>query len=236
MPVCNMALAAGLGMPFTTNLIKENLQEGDLVVLAYEYTHWNSFDENLQPEVVMAACDSRPSLLRYVERSSRVKLLRYFPTYAFKKMNSYFFDSIVGAGVNQSAAYNRDGDLIYPRSECVLPDPVNVQVAIHSNISPEFAAFINDFCSYAQDQGAQVVVSVPPLFDEALTSSPEEIQAFESALGEAIDCPIISNVSDYIFPRSLMYDTVYHCNEEGAKERTLLLAADIKNYLLVALP
>lgn len=231
MPVCNMALAAGLGMPFTTNLIKESLQEGDLVVLAYEYVHWNSFDENLQPEIVMAACDSRPGLLRYVEPSSRIKLLRYFPTYAFKKINSCCFVPIEGGGVNQSGAYNEDGDLIYPRPECVLPEPVTVQAAIHSNISPEFAAFVNDFYAYALDRGAQVVISSPPLFDEALISTPEEIQTFENALQAAVDCPVISAVDDYIFPRSLMYDTVYHCNEAGARERTLLLAKDIERYL-----
>lgn len=231
--VCNMAHAAGLGMPFSTNLVRDSLQKGDLVVLAYEYSHWNSLDENMQPEVIMAAVDGRPELLKYVEPASWSKLMQYYPTYMFKKLNAFLVHPIRGAGVNCSNAYDENGDLIYSRPDCTLPDPIEVSVQIRSDwINSAFVQYVNSFINFANSRGAQVVISCPPLLDEAVTSSPEEIQQFEQTLAEQMNCPVISHVEDYVYSREWMFDTIYHCNERGMEKRTTQLSEDLLTYLI----
>ena len=48
---------------------------------------------------------------------------------------------------------------------------------------------------------------------------------------DRLDYAVISNVKTYLFEHRLMYNSLYHPNDEGAALRTSLLTADIKRYL-----
>ena len=58
-----------------------------------------------------------------------------------------------------------------------------------------------------------------------------DASAFEALADEEeekIGIDFISDPADYLYPKDLMYDTVYHCNSEGARVRTMQLVSDLQ--------
>ena len=104
-----------------------------------------------------------------------------------------------------------------------------------ATLSDDMAAYLNELGSYAASQGAQVVVSSPPVMDEAVRSTPADIAAYRASLTARLNLPVISDPRDYVLPRSDFFDTQYHCNDRGQAVRTGLLARDLRRYLSDAL-
>ena len=88
MQVANLGLYAGFGDLFQTELVKANLSEGDIVLLAYEY---NWMDESaftdILSDTVMSGIDDDIGLYRYVPARNWNQILGYLFTYAKDKRN-----------------------------------------------------------------------------------------------------------------------------------------------------
>ncbi len=83
-------------------------------------------------------------------------------------------------------------------------------------------------------RGAVLVMSFGPhdlsrLRPDELTQ--EKYDKVNAYCAEVLDYPVISDVGKYIMEHSKFYDSEWHLNDEGAKERTRNLADDIKAYL-----
>ncbi len=125
--------------------------------------------------------------------------------------------------------------MIFNREKCTLPQDIpsnygNVKI-YNYKISDDSIEYINNFYDYAKEKNADVVISFPPILDERFYGTEEDIKNYENNLKENLKPQVISNVTDYIFPRKYMFDTIYHCNNEGEKISSERLANDINNYL-----
>ena len=63
---------------------------------------------------------------------------------------------------------------------------------------------------------------------EALTCDPSELDKLKETEQKLIGIPFISDPQDYLFPKELILDALYHCNSEGEKKRTELLIKDLE--------
>jgi len=236
MPVVNMALHAGFGMPFETEVTKGNIRSGDIVILVYEYSEW--FSLNYDPTLIMPALDNHFFMYKYVSPQFIDETMKYLPTYASKKIDAYLGEEPVT--VDFTGTYSRsafvDGNMMTDRPACVLAVPVpgdsTYNLLINESvISPEVVDNVNRFNQYVMSKGATLLISFPPVLDEVLDSSEEEIADFEIKLDAQLDPVIISSVENYIFPRACMFDTIYHCNNLGVETRSKILSEDIRRYL-----
>lgn len=233
MHVVNAALHAGFGMPFQTEIVKGNINQGDVVILVYEYKHWSNllFDAAL----VTSAIDNHIEMYKYIPVQFADETIKYMPTYASEKIDSFL--GLIPVGVDESGTYCKsafsNGDMILDRPACVLPYPITDIPAIIDLdiISPDVINYVNQFNRYVKDRGAILLISFPPVLDEGVNSNHEDIIAFEKELEIQLDAPIISRVEDYVFSREYMFNTLYHCNNSGAEMRSYLLSADIDKYL-----
>lgn len=85
-----------------------------------------------------------------------------------------------------------------------------------------------------RETGALLLMSFGT-FDRARLSpeaaTEEEFAAFTKKCADALDYPVISDIGTYIMEHKSFYDSEWHPNEEGARERTRSLVADLKAYL-----
>ncbi len=233
MPVVNLALHAGFGMPFETEITKGNINEGDYVVLVYEYSQWSQ--QYWDSSLIMTAIDNEIEMYKYVPVNFVENTMKYFPTYASKKMDSFLGISIVSAYGTYSKSSFLNGNMVLDRPTCTLPDPAPVETFGQAIINPgiinsEVVAYVNEFNSYVTAKGAILLISFPPVLDEAVFSTQEEIMAFENLLDLQLEPPIISSVEDYIFDRGSIFDSIYHCNNFGEIKRSELISRDLVFY------
>ncbi|WP_162872830.1 hypothetical protein [Austwickia chelonae] len=232
MPTVNISLQSGYGMRFQTDLVRGNLHKGDIVIIAYEYAMMSLLD-SYSPELVLTGFDGHLRRFRYIPRESWLDTATYFPTFFSKKMDARTVP-VVSKGVYSRSAFDQNGQMIYPRPTTAVPSPLPEKffVAIDRNrLSSDMADYLNDLHDYVKGQGARLALSYPPVMDEAVTSSEEEIAQFSAEVANKLTFPIISNPKDYILPREYFYDTQYHCNTRGEHMRTDLLARDITHFL-----
>lgn len=237
-PVTSLALHAGFGNRFPMELSKANIQSGDIIVLAFEYQVYND-EDRFGSELVATALDHRIDMYRALSFDDMVQIVRYFPKFLFKKVDSLMQnpDGVPAAGVYARSAFNEHGNMIFRRPKCVLPnaplspESYTVSHLQASHIRQDAIDTLNAYISYAQERGAHVVVSFPPCLDELIVGSKADIEGYQQALKERLHAPVISNIFDYIYPREYIYDAAYHCTDEGTQKRTEQLIQDLKNYL-----
>lgn len=230
----NLALHAGFGMKFQTEIAKGNISKGDLVIISYENANWSKNTESA--ELIVTAIDNNINMYRYVPRESYGDIVKYLPTYFFKKLDSAFITPIQFNGIYSRSSFDSYGNMIFNRPNCILanplPDKNEDRIKINKSIiSDEMIKYVNEFNEYVRSKGATLVVSFSPTLNEAVLSNKNEVVEFQTYLAEKLNVPIISNVNDYIFDRSYFYDTIYHLNSYGEVERTKLLVRDINKFL-----
>lgn len=58
-----------------------------------------------------------------------------------------------------------------------------------------------------------------------------EYIAFQQQLESKLDCPVISDFTDYFIDYQYFFDTAFHLTDEGTRIRTQLLADDLRKYM-----
>jgi hypothetical protein len=234
MPVVNLALHAGMGMKFQTELTKANIQKDDIVILGYEYGGWNSID-NFGADLIVTGIEDKKEMYGYIPQTHYKDVAKYIPKYVGRKLG-YYLGVYPGAKSTYSKSSFKDGKMILDRPKCTLSEPINEKnygaaKISRSIISDEAIEYVNSFNQYVISKGATLLVTFPPVLNEQVNDSDANIIDFKKCLIDKLDCPVISDVKPYMFPREYMFDTIYHCNNYGEKMRTELLAEDINKYL-----
>ena len=230
----NLGLHGGFGLKFQTEISKGNISKGDIIILAYEDTQWEI--SNLSPELVVTGIDDKIDKYRYISKEYYIDIIKYLPTYFFKKLDSAFVTPTRASGVYSRSSFDSDGNMIFSRPNCVLPNPVPEipfgRIKLNKSlIRDDMTNYVNEFNTYVKDRGATLLISFSPALNEAVLSNKDEISGFQSSLNERLNAPIISDINDYIFERKYFYDTIFHLNSYGEIERTKLLIRDLNKFL-----
>lgn len=229
--VVNLGLHAGFGQLFHSELSKANINKGDIVLLSYEYNWCNDKQfKSIGTELVMSGIDSHVELYRYMPLRTWPSILGYLGTYAYKK-NTF----VPAEGQYSREAFDREtGQMTFLRNynmndyrtQIDLYGTIDISDTVISDVSIEY---LKRYKSFIEQKEAVVCFVAPPLLREAVTCSLDEFEKIKKEEQEIIGIPYISNPIDYLYPETLMSNSIYHCNSRGEKERTRQLINDLYN-------
>lgn len=228
--VANLGLHEGFGHLFSSELAKANINEGDIVLLGYEYG-WPIDFETLDQRLIMSGIDSD------LEIYTRIPVGRWkdFVGYLFK------YAEIKNLYEGASGIYSREafdsetGQMIIERNFNLEynADIHGVVDISEVKISDEAKTYLIDFKQFVEQRGASIYFISPPVAMDGVACDYREFDRLKQREEEEIGIPYISNPVDYIFPCELMADTIYHCNSTGEKVRTELLIHDLRRASII---
>lgn len=229
MPVVNMGLHGGVGNVFNEQAAKINVQKGDIIVLCP--SNFDDDDKIKNPELAWVTIENHIELYRFIRVKDIPDMVKAYPSYLKKCINLWTnsIGNFAEEGIYARQMYNEYGDNISDRPES-LPELEfsEVQVPV---IGDTYVNRINELNEYITERGAVLVIAAYPIAYYEDAPKKQEYEVFQKELDEKLDCPIISDYTDYCFEPKLFYNTYLHLTNDGAKIRTELLISDIKNYL-----
>lgn len=231
MPVVNLGLHGGLGNAFHERIAKLNINKGDIVVICHStFSDANNIPD---PSLAWITYDNRVDLLPLFRLSDFKTLFLSYSNYlkASFKLWIHGTGNMLNDGCYSRNAFNAYGD--------VVVKPKDRQMDADLFFKDNVVGFpqINDTCvnrlnklnRYCQERGASMVVAGYPIaYGKYANFEADDLYEFKERLDAALDCDVISDYTDYVYPYDYFYDTVLHLTDEGARIRTLQLITDIK--------
>lgn len=234
MPVVNMGLHGGLGNAMHEEMAKMNVCEGDIYIIC----HTNYSDSNSIEDGVLAwtTIEDHWDLWRLLRNEDIKTMIDSFPIY-LKKCITLWLDGsgnqIPPAEYYYRGVFNEYGDVAKSRKECRLDEDAIASIGECPGINDNCIDRLNKLNNYLNERGAEMVVAAYPVIlpensDEEFNT---KFRNFEQELAARLECPVISEFTDYFYDQSYFFDTIHHLNDNGVKLRTQQLIDDLTVYM-----
>ena len=232
-PAVNFGLYGPLGTAIMMDLTRGHIHDGDIVVLAPETDH-QTMSMYFNGEAMWDACDSDFTMLFKVRPHDWGEMLGSFWTYAQKKYQFYLYGKPHPDGVYDHDSFNEYGDIDFRRDQPVMNDWFDPEVLVDldpSIIDDDYVDYVNRYIDYCRRQGATVYFSWPPMNGLSVKQDLQGILEYATYVRDHFDCPVISNITQYIMEAGYFYDTNYHLTDLGTIDHTARLIQDLQNYI-----
>lgn len=252
-PVVNMGLNGFLGARYLLSEPADQLRDGDLAVIAFEYdTYYSSVDG--RPDSLFGVAKARLGAFEHMTWRQRLSVLQISPYIAQAKLlrvmgeaERTILNGITGreirpawypsseeeqfvADIETLAGFNDRGDLTshlgvdYPYTNF---DGLDLTP---ENFDPETVALVIDFVRRVEAKGVDVMVSFTPTARDYYEANRAGVEEVYDLLTAAVPASVPRRPEDFLFDRSNFFDTVYHLRREPRAERTRILAGDIMSF------
>lgn len=230
--VVNMGLHGGFGQLFNTEIAKNYIRNGDIVILAYEYGISDAIFEKFGDlNLIMCGINGNLDMYKELPLKNIPEVLGNIPSYAKYKIQK----KIDLSSVYSINSFDEYGNLIYKRDGSAMPDYEN-NVDEYGGLvygdtllsEDNNFEYLIDLRKFVEKRGATIYFSAPTLLKNSYRGTEENLLHYYEQIEQITEIKCISNPCDYLFPIEYMYDTNYHCNDEGEIKRTELLANDLK--------
>lgn len=237
----NFGLYANLGTKLMIDLSRDALGEGDIVILAPELSDW-TLSLEFSPKTTAEAFDGRFDMARHLRGDDRSSIIGGLWSYSAGKL----YYTLSGARPENAEMYkksyfNEYGDSEFPRQYNIMNgynNPIKFSYSTDESYTAkngfaDFIDYVNEYTAFAEERGARVFYSFPPMdeYNAELGADEAEIDEFYTRLCLALDCKVISDIHDYILDDGYFYDSEFHLNDSGVVVRTVQLIDDIKRVL-----
>jgi hypothetical protein len=224
-PVVNMGLHAGLGLKFILNDLRYSLHKRDIVLLSIEYY---LSEDGIYGLKMNASSYFKPA--KDFFSNNYFDALRTLLNRNKDEFEKALFNKKVGpdplAFVYTRSAFNGNGDVIGH-----LDKPSSRHLADRRILSYRYWDGINDlndFYQYAMKKGARVFYLFPDYPQSEYRINKNVIEQLESDIRSDLKIEVLGRPSDFVFPDTCFFDTIYHLNKKGRKIRTEKLIKVIK--------
>lgn len=230
MPCISMGATAYLGIEYYLALIDDELREGDIVLLAPEFS---MLQNAVSYSTTWSAVENSTALLKRLPLSYLPHMVTSFYQYARSKMDLY---RQKGAPTQTALeqytnfGFGEWGDITTPRTSVLESgyDKNNLYQVTDSSLSPEVVKAVSAFSKKAQAVGAKVYLTWAPFDRLAYTGTEDELRTFEQTLRQKLPVPYVGTLTDCLLPEELFFDSNNHLTSEGAALRTQMLIEDCK--------
>lgn len=223
--VVNLGVHAGFGHLFYSELAKANINQGDIVLLGYEYGWQGSITIN-GVDLIMSGIDGDLEMYTKLPVETWPKFIGYLFAHA---ENKNLYEDATGI-YSREAFDSETGQMTMAREAAMEYDPTIYGTFELTNvaIADDVVDYLADFKKFVEERGASVYFIAPPVVKDAVLNDDSEFFKLKELEEELIGIPYISDPTAYLFPCEWMSDAMYHCNSEGEKVRTKLLIEDLR--------
>ncbi|OYW88733.1 MAG: hypothetical protein B7Z22_01745, partial [Hyphomonas sp. 32-62-5] len=112
--------------------------------------------------------------------------------------------------------------------------PLDIKPGLPMNrmpMKPEVVDAIEAFSREARKKNVALAISFTPVERKYYTKYQPYIHNIYRELGQKRKLPVVSTPGDYVFDKSMMFDTVYHLDAQGRRIRTEKLIGDLERGL-----
>lgn len=223
MPVVNMGLHGNLGNSFHEEMAKININAGDIIVISH--TSFSDNDKIDSAILALLTIENHKNLWKLIRTKDIADIMKSTPRYVIHAAKNLIKKTPVAEPYSRDS-FNEFGDIATLRTEnkFILSDTPKPP-----EINEVCTDRINDLNELILHNNANLLVAAYPINTGDLRPY-AEFEQFKNELENVLNCPVISNYTDYFFDQSLFYDSEYHLTTEGADIRTYLLVEDIKKW------
>lgn len=223
--VVDLGVHAGFGHLFYSELAKANINQGDIVLLGYEYG-WQSSIAINGVDLIMSGIDGDLEMYTKIPIKEWPKFIGYLFAHA---ENKNLYEDATGI-YSREAFDSETGRMTMAREAAMEYDPSIFGTFNLTNvaIADDVVDYLTEFKEYVEERGASVYFIAPPVVKDAVLNDDSEFFKLKELEEELIGIPYISDPTAYLFPCEWMSDAMYHCNSEGEKIRTKLLIEDLR--------
>ena len=228
MPVVNMGLHGGLGSKFHINMIRNNINQGDIVI----YAGCGYGIENDIPDIRLAwiTVEFYSQYYNQLFKGEELRLIKAYPNYFFNSFTEYLSKTGSHRGTLEELGFNIYGDVCKERpflSENIYFTEGVVSIPYMSEDNKESFNNLND---YVESKGATLLIAGYPIgyAGDISDKQKKELRDCKEIFQEGLNCQIISNYDEYLFSYEYFYDSSLHLGTEGAELRTKILINDLK--------
>jgi hypothetical protein len=223
----NMGLIGGLRIDYITNEIRNDVREGDLVVLCLEYNTLNAEPNSDETQVIMGVAARRPANLKFVTWPQWRRLLDQGAVEYLGVVFRQAIASISNRRGDDEAVIDEDmniyGDLTRYHDPSVKPRKQggqNTLVKIHPEGVRANIARLNAFCAHCRERGAEVAFVYPPLPRTHYEHGQTLARRFHRLLRDELDAPVVCGPEDMVFDDHHFIGLSYHLRGHAVQERT----------------
>jgi hypothetical protein len=216
MPVMNLSLHAGLGTSFILKELKSSIKPGDIVFLSLEYL----LDTDGEYKLKKKASQGFPEARNFFSYDLREEI-----SIEIDQVRADFLALFASEGSQQKnpdlytrKAFNPHGDIDIGSNTSQLGSGMAKPVLSYRYW--ETIALLNDFYRFAKSQHVDVYFVYPCFPASAYEINEEVITKVAADLTKDLSMEVLGNPTDFVFPDSLFFDTIYHLNSSGRKMRT----------------
>ena len=233
--VVNYGLYATLGTKFMMDTAKDAIGTGDIVILCPELSE-QTFSLYFNGEAVLQATNGIDSSLLSLPLDNQIATFYHYFGYSFDKIGYAFSGTVLDPdGIYRADSLNKWGDIASTdRENNIMNTGFDINMTITTDeklLNQDFIDYVNDFVADCKDKNAEVYFGFAPANLAAVRSSQNKRAEFESKLKDAIDCPLLGSVEDYLFEKGYFYDTNFHLNATGTLAFTDKVARLLKKEL-----
>ena len=232
----NMAVQASLGLEFILREVEGQLGPSDVVVVSLEYAQYFYRTEEIL--TLARLLEQRPESRAFVELDG----------YLFKMASDRAHDYVrhmvrrtlsdlagrqdSGSRLYSRGSFNEYGDMVAHLDR--PPKPLKVGGRPGPD-AERFAHAVADRLDQLHDTarraGARVLLFHPPVAATQYDRLAPDLAMLTRVLDRDLDVPQLDRIDEMRYPDALFFDTVYHCNREGATRRTELLIERLRGQL-----
>ncbi|GAB3040186.1 hypothetical protein [Spirosoma pulveris] len=228
--VVNLAIHAGLGLPFMLNQVQSIAHSGDVVLLTPEY-FLSDGDEYMQ--FYTSVCYS--PALNYITFDHPLSFAVRRVKYWIRRIQSSFLLVIKDersarisdtTSVYFRAGFSPQGDLISPLNN-KAPEKI-AQLDIKPLDYKKEIALINALAKEFRQRNVSMLLTYPALSESTFMANQPAIKLYTNLLKNLRFVNVLSQPEKNMYPDSCFFDSAYHLASAGRHDRSLQLAGLLK--------
>jgi len=243
MRAVNFSTHATITLKYLFYKARQVLRPGDIALLALEYRFYYPKDVSaLFSEYVIGSDPGYLSDLPWTER------IFWLMSPSFETLTAHWFQSWEEAEAERGKIreeveenLNRHGDFRTNQPENRRPDQVAALNRVrpvpqiehwYLSMTPDVWEQIGGFSEWCKTNDILLLATFPSVVDfpeydtaESRKAADKMVESYERMGVEVVGVP-----KDFMMPRELFFDTVYHLNDEGMRIRTAKMLPDLKRH------
>ena len=227
----NTGVHASIGLRYMLENTIQYIREGDIVILALEYSHFYRDYNYVSDELLRTIFDVTPSNAKLLNLQQAIGILSYLPEYTVSKFKPFEYFNITESDIYSVNSFNKYGDVdAHWEMNNRKFDPYP---SIEAEFNQAVIDHILEFQTEIVKKNAVLFVTFPGFQASSYANSAEQIQkiAIEYKNNGLM---ILGYPEKYKIPEHMMFNTPYHLNKEGVDYRTRLFIDDYKQMNLTS--